>query len=709
MANKRTTNTSLLVIILAALLLEMTMGVMYYAAQHIIEQNMQRVVERDMNAVYLGICNKLDRVEVTLDNMAWAMTDDLAKPDSILSTTRLLVENNPDFLGVGAMFIPDYYPKKGYWYEPYSIRKADGTIESRQLGSASHDYTKNPLFSEAIAKGCGFWCKPYMDFAGARDRVTTYMVPVRDRSGKIAAVLGADIPLDWLDELINADMFYQSSQRYLVTDSGQLLAGKSTPAFQSALELIAQDEDKTGYQVMTDEAGDKLHVFYHPVDEKTDWILISVCYDSEVFGELRSVRRRLLLLTIAGILLLGFIVFRAMHQFERLHQVNAEKERISGELHVASQIQQSMLPGSRLQRDDVDIMGSLVPAREVGGDLFDYFIRDEKLFFCIGDVSGKGAPSALLMAVVHALFRSASAHESNPARMMDTLNESSCRGNDSNMFVTLFIGVLDLPTGHLRYCDAGHDAPILIGNGELRRLDCNPHLPVGAFDDTHYGVQETQLEPDSILFLYTDGLTEAKDINRKQFGIERAETVLGTCKDLNPKEILERITSAVHAFVKGAEQSDDLTLLAIRYTPKNRESTLAGTLLIKNNVQEVKKLSTFMKSVMEKLNLEQSLARQLRLAVEEAVVNVIDYAYPAGQEGDIEVRILSDGEMLKAVIIDSGVAFDPTAIEKTDTSLPVEDRQMGGLGILLVRGLMDSINYERIKKQNILTLIKRIN
>ena len=149
-------------------------------------------------------------------------------------------------------------------------------------------------------------------------------------------------------------------------------------------------------------------------------------------------------------------------------------------------------------------------------------------------------------------------------------------------------------------------------------------------------------------------------------------------------------------------------MLAIRYTPKDFESTLTETLLIKNDIHDVPKFSTFMKSVMEKLNIEKSLARRLRLAVEEAVVNVIDYAYRAGQEGDIEIRIMSDGKTLKTIIIDSGVAFDPTVKEKADTSLSAEDRQIGGLGILLVRELMDAINYERENGKNVLTLIKNI-
>ena len=228
------------------------------------------------------------------------------------------------------------------------------------------------------------------------------------------------------------------------------------------------------------------------------------------------------------------------------------------------------------------------------------------------------------------------------------------------------------------------------------------------FEDVKYDMQETLLEPGSTLFLYTDGLTEAKNGERKLFGVKRLEEVLvGDCP-IQPRELIETITKRVHKFVGDAQQSDDLTMLAIHYTPKRFESRLTETLLIKNDVREVSKFSAFVKSVMEEIGVEKSLARQFRLAVEEAVVNVIDYAYPAGQEGEIEVRMMFDGETLKTVIIDSGVAFDPTAKERADTSLSAEDRQIGGLGILLVRELMDSINYERADGQNCLTLIKKL-
>jgi sigma-B regulation protein RsbU (phosphoserine phosphatase) len=153
-------------------------------------------------------------------------------------------------------------------------------------------------------------------------------------------------------------------------------------------------------------------------------------------------------------------------------------------------------------------------------------------------------------------------------------------------------------------------------------------------------------------------------------------------------------------------QSDDLTMLAIRYTPHHFESILTETLILKNNVHEVTKLSSFLKSVVAKINIEPSLARKLRLAVEEAVVNVIDYAYPADTEGSIEVRMMWDGKKLKVMIIDSGVPFDPTVMEKTDTTLSAEERQIGGLGIFMVKKSMDDVKYEYLDGHNILTLKK---
>ena len=432
--------------------------------------------------------------------------------------------------------------------------------------------------------------------------------------------------------------------------------------------------------------------------------------DDEFFAMLSNVRRMLVFLVITGLVLVAFIVYHASKHLERLRVVSAEKGRLDSELHVAGKIQQSMLPAQHLRLDEVEVVGSLVPAKEVGGDLFDYFVRDEKLFFCIGDVSGKGVPSAMLMAGTHSLFRAASAHENDPAHIMLSINETLCQGTETSMFVTLFIGVLDLPTGHLHYCNAGHNPPIVFDTRPAT-LECEANLPAGIFEDTKYVRQETKLHTGNILFLYTDGLTEAMNLQHKQFGIHRVEEVLSRISEkmIPTEKIIETMSTEVGNFVGDAEQSDDLTMLAIRYTPTTFEMSLDETLTLNNDICQVPKLNAFMDSAMEKLHLDSTLAHKLRLAVEEAVVNVMEYAYPVENNGEITIKVMSDGHRMKVIIIDNGIPFDPTTIEKADTTLSVEERKIGGLGLLLVRELMDDINYEREDNRNILTLIKIID
>ena len=255
---------------------------------------------------------------------------------------------------------------------------------------------------------------------------------------------------------------------------------------------------------------------------------------------------------------------------DELKETTASKAAIENELKVAHDIQMSMLPKTfppYPERDDVDIYGKLMPAKDVGGDLFDFYIRDEKLFFCIGDVSGKGVPASLVMAMTRSLFRNISLHVSEPNVIVKALNAAVADGNETNMFVTLFLGVLDLHTGVLQYCNAGHDSPLLIGKN-VRTLDCDSNLPIGVIGDWAFSRQEIQLESQTTIFLYTDGLNEAEDSMHAQFGESRiihvAESQLAD-GPVKPDTIVSQMEETVHRFVDEAEQSDDLTMLAIKY------------------------------------------------------------------------------------------------------------------------------------------------
>jgi sigma-B regulation protein RsbU (phosphoserine phosphatase) len=275
---------------------------------------------------------------------------------------------------------------------------------------------------------------------------------------------------------------------------------------------------------------------------------------------------------------------------EELKASTAAKASIESELNVAHNIQMSMLPKSFPafpERKDIDLYGSLTPAKGVGGDLFDFFIRDttpssplqvstsssplqggnqggEKLFFCVGDVSGKGVPAALVMAVTRTLFRNVAAHTDKPAHIVQTMNVNISEGNDNQMFVTLFAGVFDLASGRLTYCNGGHNAPYI----QSATLPVEPNLPVGAWADWQFVEQETVIRSGETIFLYTDGLTEAENASQEQFGEDRTTEVIAaqTKQSASPQALIDAMTNAVHEFVGDTEQSDDLTMLAIRFS-----------------------------------------------------------------------------------------------------------------------------------------------
>ena len=365
--------------------------------------------------------------------------------------------------------------------------------------------------------------------------------------------------------------------------------------------------------------GKDSYVFYKPLGQ-TGCSMAIVCPESDIFSGFYRLRHTIMTIIIVGLLLMLYFFIRiitrelkplrrlaheaetiasgqfdaVLPDFERIDEIGqlshsfgnmqqslvkyidelkettAQKASIESDLRIASNIQMGMLPEefpTREDRDDVQLYASLTPAKEVGGDLFDFYFRDEKLFFCIGDVSGKGVPASLFMAVTRSTFRTVSAHESMPDCIMTTMNNTIADMNKADMFVTLFVGVLDLPTGRLHYCNAGHDAPLLVGAG-VGELPCDSNIPVGFMPTWNYSLQEAQIYTGTTIFLFTDGLTEAMNAEYAQFQMERVNDV-ASCALANqqqePRQLISQMTEAVHEFVGDAEQSDDLTMMAIQY------------------------------------------------------------------------------------------------------------------------------------------------
>ena len=579
------TKSSLALLVTAAVLIELTSAVQYWYAKKGIREQVEQRAKSELKVKGLEIQNILTAVEVAMKNHAWEAEQMLALPDSMYSVARRLAEQNDQIVGAGISFVPNFYPKMGRWFEPYVKAEKGKAAVMSQLGSETHDYTQMDFYTMTMKSGEPYWSEPYLDSDGAHAMVTTYAYPLRDKTGKVVAIMGADVSLDWLEKLINASHIYPSSYNMMISRTGQLMVCpvESLVMRQNIQEATAGMKDTTmqsinremlagrsGQTMVTDDNGEKNYVFYSPIKGTTGWSMAVVCSDKEIYYGLRQVGFNLLLLMLFGLALMAYIIARAIRNFKRLQAVNAEKERIGSELRIANGIQMGMLPKifpPYPDRDDMDIYGSLVPAKEVGGDLYDFYIRDEKLFFCIGDVSGKGVPASLVMAVTRSLFRTVSAHEDNPSNIVMKLNEAMTEMNESCMFVTLFVGALDLSTGRLHYCNAGHCPPLLIGN-ELTLLPVDTNIPVGFLAEWQYTSQQIMLPPQTSIFLYTDGLTEARNAEKEMFGKQRMNDVIRKAIEEGktaPEQTIRMMAEAKNRFVNGNEQSDDLTMLAIKY------------------------------------------------------------------------------------------------------------------------------------------------
>jgi len=710
----------LLIIISAVLLLELLSMAQYLMTHSLMEDELEKHAELELTMKAIILKSMIENSELPLKSHIMEVKNNLDYPDSMFNIAARIVKYSPYLKGCGIAFKPYYYKDKGKLFEPYAL-KTDSGIKFLQVAGDDFDYTRNGFYSDIQRTKNNSWVGPYDDIP-LKTKLISYAVPIYEFTGDTVAVLGIDIEANNLGDTLNYRHLYPSSFDVLLTEQGKLIAGPTEPSLQKDLdELVRIVGDSTITRVKSHNGRTSIidvnvggrdgEIFLTYLKGQPHWQLAVICYDDEVYAPLWRLRFRLLLLSLVAFGILLYMIRRFAKSERELHLKTLEQERTNGDLRIANNIQQALLPAdeqSLMGINESQAEGRLIPAKAVGGDLYNAFIRDGKLFFCIGDVSGKGVPAALIMAILQALFRNIATRESNPARIMKQLNETACRNNTSNIFATLFIGILDLPTGHLRYCNAGHELPIIKNNDGWTILEAKPNLPIGLFDDFDYEMQQVQMNPDSVLFLYTDGLTEARNERHEMFGREKVLHMFTGESHATPKSLVEKAITEWQKFIAGTEQTDDLTLLAVKYTPPQEQSIMGDGLTLHNDVKEIETLGSFVKQVAEQLKLNTSLTGKLRLAVEEAVVNVMEYAFPAGTKGEIYIRATTDGTCLRFIISDSGIPFDPTKVAAADTTLSAEERPVGGLGILLVRQLMDSVNYERIGGKNVLTLSKNI-
>ncbi|MCR4836544.1 MAG: SpoIIE family protein phosphatase [Bacteroidaceae bacterium] len=678
----------LMLIIVAAVTLGATSLIQYfYSLKGIREEAMMRA-ENQLGTTRVQIMDVVNQAEAAVRNSMWIARWCLDVPDSLQVVARRVVEDNPVVMGSTVALVPGYYSQHPL-FAPYACRKGE-VIEMKTLATPQYDYPSQEWFAKPLELGESYWSEPYIDEGGGNILMTTYSVPLKDYRGQTAAVLTADVSLEWLSQLVNSMQVYDNAYGVVLSRQGKVMVGPDE----------TQNKETKVQEYTT-------HV------ERTGWTISIVIPEDEIYGDIRRIVALVTIMQLLGIGMIILILRTVAKNQQKYNEINEKKAAIESELHIASAIQKGMLPKNfptSSNRDDVLLHATLMPAKDVGGDLFDFYIRDEKLFFCIGDVSGKGVPASLVMAVTRAIFRTVSARESMPDRIMTTMNKTMADMNESNMFVTLFVGVLDLPTGRMRYCNAGHDAPLLVGVG-VGTLPCDSNIPVGIMSSWKYTLQEKQVFPGTTIFLFTDGLTEAENASHEQFMMQRVNDVATQAlseQKQDPKQLINLLTDAVHQFVGDAEQSDDLTMMAIQYTKQQRDVRMCKSITLPNDTQEVPRLAAFVDEVCEAIGFSPAVTMQMNLALEEAVVNVMKYAYPIGTHGNVTIEAQANDVRLKFTIIDSGKPFDPTVKADVDLSLPVQERPIGGLGIHIIRQIMDSINYERLDGHNVLTLRKRL-
>ena len=459
--------------------------------------------------------------------------------------------------------------------------------------------------------------------------LVSYCKPLTIKDGTFVGSISLDISLKWLSDNLASVKPYPHSYAILVSRGGTFLVHpdpdrlfyetvftsdliKDDPAMEALGRSMQAMEN--GFRTLKVD-GRRSFVFYTPL-KSTGWSMAIVCPEKDVFGGFNRLRRIATLIGLMGLLLMFFLFFRIIGSsmkplqtlasraediasghfdvqlpettrvdelgtltrsfahmqkslvsyIDELTKTTAKKVRIEGELQIARDIQQGMIPRTFPpfpDRLDLDLFASMVPAREVGGDLYDYFIQDDHLYFCVGDVSGKGVPASLLMATVRNLFRVMGQQGLPPAEIARQINEALSEGNEQLMFVTMFIGVLDLVSGALDFCNCGHNPPVLIPReGAPSFLSCKANTSIGILPGFVFEGEHLASLRGMPFFLYTDGLTEAENPGHDQFGESRLLAVLGE-PYVNAENTIDRLHRAVADHVGTALASDDLTMLCL--------------------------------------------------------------------------------------------------------------------------------------------------
>ena len=384
--------------------------------------------------------------------------------------------------------------------------------------------------------------------------------------------------------------------------------------------------------------------------------------------------------------------------------------RIDKELEYAKQIQLSALPTNFPDGEDYDIYAQMIAAKEVGGDFYDFYkINDTTVAFLAADVSGKGIPAAMFMMTAKTIIKDLAESGMAVNDIFTKANEKLCESNESGMFVTAWMGILDLTTGNLQFANAGHNPPLIKrANGEFEYLKTRAGFVLAGMDGVRYRMGELTLHPGDRMFLYTDGVTEATNKDNQLYGEERLISFMNRNSTVEATALLPALKGDIDSFVGEAPQFDDITMLMFDYKSKGEdEHMLTKTFPAKTDA--LSDVLGFVDEMLQSYDCPMKIQMGICIAIEEVFVNVAHYAYGGG-DGDVTLGIGFDEETrnITFAMADGGVPFDPLKKPDPDITLSAEEREIGGLGIFITKKTMDSVTYSYEDGKNILTMIKKI-
>ena len=661
--------------IVCAVFLVIAMTVQFFVSYNREKRDLMQQIEYKMDLSQKDFLFEVYDVHEATDEITHFFPEFENNTNDLYALLETVLTHYPDLYCCYLTFPPETSPHRGQWSCLTAFRVQGDSIITYDAKHTIH-YEQRDWYQGALeSEEDGYWSLPYND-GTHEDPVFTYSQKIYDSRGKLVGVAGVDCTLAWTAQLLEGIKPYDDAVCQLFSDDGTLIVGCGHKADQ---------HDR---------------IVFEKTLSPTDMRMVITVPKRHIRRGIAGVSLITLSVLLSGILIIGLLLHHIKKEQDAFTRMETTNKLMEKEMQIAHDIQMGILKGNNGQwtMDDggIDLYALLIPMREVGGDLYDFFREEDKLWFIIGDVSGKGVPAAMFMSAAVNLFRAAGAHSDSPKQIMEKMNAVLSENNPSLTFVTAFIGRLHIPTGELLYCNAGHCQPLKVtGDGaQVTGLEIEPNIPLGYKGNYSFVEQGTMLGQDETLVLYTDGITEARNTKREMLGMKRWEKIVAKEKDL-PK--------AIKQYTGSAEPTDDITLMTIRKTGAVEPLTLR----VENRMDCWPQMRTALHEYGLCAGLDLRTLKKTEVAIEEAVVNIVNYSQATWME--LKVK----GERLKVkgleiTLSDNGIAFDPTKQAEVDTEQVTAERQIGGLGIALLRKITDEVRYERTNDINALTITKNI-